>query len=92
MAVTVINGSTEVLFLPHNPLEEGLCTDLTHTGIVCKIQPWQEWWLEIKLAQLHSWVKRTMHMPKPKGIRTASERCHPPLCPSDTSSVSFSKS
>lgn len=80
-----------MLFLP---LEEGLCMDLTLTGIACKIQPWQEWWLETELAQLHSWVKRTMHIPKPKGIWAASERCHSLSCPSDADipSVSFSKS
>lgn len=83
-----------MLFLPHNPLEEGLYMNLTHTGIVCKTQPWQEWWLETELAQLHGWVRRTVHMSKPKGIWAASEWCHVPSCPSDTgrASVSFNKS
>lgn len=80
-----------MLFLPHSPLEEGLCSDLTHTGIFCKTQPWQE--AETELAQLHGWVERTVPVPKPKGIWAASARCYSLLWPSDVdrSSVSFSK-
>lgn len=49
--------------------------DLTHTGIVCKRQLWQEQW-PAKPAQSHCGVKMTTSIPKSTEIRNSATHCH----------------
>lgn len=92
---TVLNGSAEVPFPPHSPLEEGLCMYLTHAGLSARYSSSRSSGKKLSLSATQ--LGQDDHgMPEGKGIWQHLTSAIPgiPPCPSDAdlSSVSFSKS